>query len=274
MKKFIFLLFSFLLSSVYAQQDMHWRAVYQYKRVLNEKQKARRDSLIQAQPAMAEMMKSFYKRFDNRTYFLDFTTNESVYKEKEKLSKGRSSMRILQDRLLYKNLQKKMYREKRPSFQNTYLIIDSLPDYHWKITGETKKIGDYTVIKAEGTEKIRKLKKSKDVIKEKDSKKEFEEVEKKVVAWFTPELPISNGPGKYWGLPGLIMEVNKDGEVILLKELIINPTKYNEIKKPEEGEKLNEKEYREKMKKERERMEKMYKNRRSGKNSQRISITL
>jgi GLPGLI family protein len=273
MKRFIFLLIVISVTGVYAQNNMHWRAVYQYKRILKEKEKARRDSLLKAQPAMADMMKRFYKRFDDRTFFLDFTTHESVYKEKQKLSKpgGRFSMSG-QDRLLYKNLNEKIYVEKKPLFQEIYRIIDTLPDYKWKITGETKKIGNYTVIKAVGKEKVQRLKPSpKD--KQKDEL-EWEEKEKELVAWFTPEIPIQNGPSKYWGLPGLIMQLDKDGEVYLLKELIVNPTKYNPIKKPEKGKKITEKEMKKIRRKQLRKMNKMYKNRRNDKNSRTIRITM
>ncbi len=274
MKNLFFIFTLFFFTGLFAQQQMHWRAVYQYKRVLDEKRKAYRDSLIKTQPAMADMIKKLYERFDNRTYFLDFNENESVYKEKQKLNKSNfaGGISFTNDNLLYKNLKEKMYKEKNTNFQKTYLIVDSLPDYQWKITGETKKIGNYTVIKAEAVEKIRKLKKTNNEEKNDPAKMEFEVVERKFPAWFTPELPIKNGPEKYWGLPGLIMEIDREGEVYLLKELIINPKKHNPIKAPEKGIKVNKKEYDELVKKERERMRKMLKNRRSGRGSQNTTI--
>ena len=151
MKKIIILISFFFFSGIYAQNKMHWRAVYQYKQIVTEKEKARRDSLIKAQPAMADMMKRMYKRFGNRTFFLDFNSEESVYKEKPQLSNSKTgfSFSTIGKNILYKNLKKKMYIKESPLFDKSYLVKDSLPDYHWKITGETKKIGNYTVIKAE-----------------------------------------------------------------------------------------------------------------------------
>ncbi len=269
MKQLVIFISLFLFTSAFAQKNMQWRAVYQYKRILNEKQKAKNDSLIKARPEMAAIIKKLSKRFNNRTYFLDFTKAESVYKEKARLEKDGGS--FMRDRILYKNLTQKTFTEKRPFLEKDFLVVDTLPDYHWKVTGETKNIGNYTVIKAVGTEKIKKSKTPKNA---KDTKGEPKNVEKEVIAWFTPELPISNGPGKYWGLPGLIMEVDKDGAVILLKELIINPIKFNKIECPEKGQKVNEKEFREIMKKERLKMEKMFKNRRHKKGSDRVIIKM
>ena len=269
MKKIVFLFSFFFVSIVFAQQNMHWRAVYQYKRILTEKQKARRDSMAKVRPEMADMMKSIYKRIDNRTYFLDFNQNESVYKIKAQLGKpGKRNFSFSANRILYKDLKNKTYIQKAPLFDEIYLITDSLPDYHWKITGETKKIGNYTVIKAEGTEIVKKRSK-----KNKDQKEiKWETKEKKVIAWFTPEIPISNGPSKYSGLPGLIMELDKNGEVLLLKELIVNPTKFNEIKKPEKGKNVNEKEFKKIRMKQMQKMQKMYKSRRNDRNSKGIII--
>jgi GLPGLI family protein len=37
--------------------------------------------------------------------------------------------------------------------------------------------------------------------------------EKVVTAWHTPDIPLPHGPGDYWGLPDLILEVN-DGKPV------------------------------------------------------------
>lgn len=59
----------------------------------------------------------------------------------------------------------------------------------WKLLDEKKKVGQYTLQKATTTWGGRKW-----------------------IAWFTPEIPFQEGPYKFHGLPGLIMEISDDKE--------------------------------------------------------------
>lgn len=59
-----------------------------------------------------------------------------------------------------------------------------IPQFNWKLTNNRKKIGDYSCQKAICNFRGRTYE-----------------------AWFTTEIPINNGPWKFHGLPGLIMEV-------------------------------------------------------------------
>lgn len=61
---------------------------------------------------------------------------------------------------------------------------DSLVDLKWLITSETKKYKKYTCQKATTTWRGRNY-----------------------IAWFTEEIPINDGPYKFSGLPGLIVEL-------------------------------------------------------------------
>ncbi len=255
MKKLSLLIILFTTINIVAQNNMQWRAVFQYKQIVSEKEKIRRDSLIKAQPAMADILKKIYKRFADRTYILDFNKTTSVYKEEKKLEKSKGLiMGGLKDRILYKNILTGTYLNRRPSIDETFIISDSLPEYKWKISNESKKIGTYTVVKAETTDPEKK--------------------DKKITAWFTPELPIGNGPEKYWGLPGFIMEINDGKNIYLCKKIIINPKDKVEIKAPEKGKIVDEETYEKEMEKIRKKMEKMYKNRRKGKSNNTIKITM
>lgn len=79
-----------------------------------------------------------------------------------------------------------------------------------------------------------------------------------VVAWYTPQIPINQGPGEYWGLPGLILEVNEDRTTILCSKIVMNPEEKEEIKVPSKGKEVTREEYTETVKKKMEEMREMY----------------
>lgn len=77
-------------------------------------------------------------------------------------------------------------------------IIVFYEDLKWKLLNEEKAIGDYICYKAEGEVLI------------KNSKGSFP---RKVIAWYSPQIPVQHGPDRYGGLPGLILQVD-DGELV------------------------------------------------------------
>jgi len=91
---------------------------------------------------------------------------------------------------------------------------------NWKLTSELKKIIDYTCMSAE-------------IISEKDT----------IIAWYTPQIPISTGPAEYLGLPGLVLAIEKNNETILLATSIDLVKPESEILiKPNTGKKVSQKE--------------------------------
>ena len=65
-----------------------------------------------------------------------------------------------------------------------------------------------------------------------------------ITAWFTTEIPVSTGPEKYTGLPGLILEANDGRTSYLCSKIIINPKEKIEIKAPNKGKVVSESEFR------------------------------
>lgn len=244
--------------SLFAQTQ--WRVVYQYKLVDTDESIKRRDSLNKAHPEFAEAFKKMRKSLSNKVYIMHFDKNESVFKKEEKLEKpissGGMTIKVMgnDDRVLYKNLSKHIYISKKNSFDKLYRVTDSLPDYHWKITKNSKPIGQYIAIEAKG-ETFKENRKGK--------KKKVE-----VTAWFTPQIPIGNGPEEYSGLPGLILELKAGRNVYLAKEIVVNPKDKKSIKAPTKGEIISQEQYdkqvAEQMKKMRT-MRKSYRNRRDRK---------
>ena len=75
---------------------------------------------------------------------------------------------------------------------------------------------------------------------------EEEEVEKtEIVAWYSPQIPVSQGPLEYWGLPGLILEVNVGKTTMLCSKIIMNPDEKTKIEAPDKGKLVTKNEYQE-----------------------------
>ncbi len=55
--------------------------------------------------------------------------------------------------------------------------------------------------------------------------------ERVITAWFCPELPYSFGPLEFNGLPGLILELEKNGNKVVAKSIILSK-KETELKIP------------------------------------------
>jgi len=84
-----------------------------------------------------------------------------------------------------------------------------------------------------------------------------------VTAWYTPQIPVSQGPGDFWGLPGLILEVNTDKTTILCSKIIMNPKEKVDIEAPNKGTIVSRSAYTETVKKKMEEMRSMYGGRRN-----------
>lgn len=80
----------------------------------------------------------------------------------------------------------------------------------WKLINETKNIGNYTCYKAVATERIY------------DRRGQGNYYDKEVIVWYTPELPINFGPKYYNGLPGLVLQVERDAFTLTATNLELN----------------------------------------------------
>ena len=192
---------------------------------------------------MDRMKSNLEKNFE-----LDFNSTASLFYEEESLDNsernGRfnfmSFMNPFQG-VLHKEFATKTFTNRLELFGKIFLIKDSLPKSKWVLSGDSKKIGNYTAYKATM---------SRDVIQEvfqfgRQSAEESKPKMKKVniTAWFTPQIPVSTGPVKHGGLPGLILEVNSNNTTILCTKVVMNPKEKMKIKVPNKGTVVNSEEY-------------------------------
>ena len=290
MKKIYLLSILMLVVTAMQSQGFQGKAYYQSKTNMDINLDGRQISEEQKRMIQERMKQAFEK-----IYILTFNQSEAIYKEEERLQQpgaggfGRfMSMSGFSSGGYYKNIKQNTYYDQREMFGKKFLIKDSLPRLKWKMGSETKKIGNYTCYKATAVKAVDQLdfrsmrrrnnkdEKKKEVAKDTTKTNSlFEGVESPkeiiVTAWYTPEIPVSHGPGEYWGLPGLILEVSADRTTILCSKIVMNPKEKETIKAPSKGKEVTQAAYNEIVKKKMEEMREMYGGRNRG-NGRRIRI--
>lgn len=282
-KSIILVFVLFVSPATFSQDNFQGKAYYQSKTTVDMSNWGGGQMSEERKKQIAERMKSMFEK----TYILTFNKSESVYKEEEKLDApggGRGGFRMMGigGGVHYKNVKNQQLLQEQEFFGKQFLVKDSLAKLSWVMGGETKQIGNYTAFKATATKKVDELdfanmrRRNRDNEEKKDEAKidstktvkvtEEIEIPKEitVTAWYTPQIPINQGPGEFWGLPGLILEVQSGRTTILCTKIIMNPEEKKEIKAPSKGKQVTQKEYNETIKKKMEEMREMYGGRNRG----------
>jgi GLPGLI family protein len=280
MKKILLAIAFFLsLISSYGQKNFQGLAVYESKTSTADFKK-RFEGNKEMTPEMQKGIEERMKKMFEKTFILNFDKQTSIYKEEEKLDApgqggNGGGMRMMSSFMggggtYYKNVKDKNYTVDKEFMGKEFLIKDSLKIYNWVMESETRQIGGYncykatTIIAASKTdfrnfrpkrEEDKKAEDSKEDVKTdvtatdiKEKKTNFmDEIELPkeitITAWYTPEIPVNQGPEGYWGLPGLILEVNDGKTIILCSKVVLNPKDKVEIKAPTNGKAISQKEY-------------------------------
>jgi GLPGLI family protein len=269
--------------STHAQKDFQGMAVYESKTSTADF-KSRFEGNREITPEMQKMIEERMKKMFEKTFFLNFDKSASIYKEEEKLEapgQGGGGFRMMSSMMggggtYYKNIKEKIYKVDKEFMSKEFLVKDSLNTYKWQMTGETRVIGGYNCFKATAVipasktdfrnfrpkkEEEKKDDKAKEEAKEGTKTSFMDQIELPkeitITAWYTPEIPVSQGPEGYWGLPGLILEVNDGKTTILCSKVVLNPKEKAEIKAPTNGKEVSQKEYDEIVMKKMEEMSEM-----------------
>lgn len=283
MRKFL-TLFCLCFSVLMTAQDFTGQAVYKSKTTV-DMDFGGREMTDQMRKQITDMMKNALEK----TYILNFTKVESTYKEEEKLATpgaGGGMMMMMGNFTAgaqYKNTKDNVFLQEQEFFGKQFLISDTLPKLEWKLVNESKQIGQYVAFKATAIKKLsdtdfqsmrRRNRDGDEEQKDAEAKKDSSDVnimdeleipkEIEIVAWYTPQIPVPQGPGEFHGLPGLILEVQADRTSILCSKIILNPKEAEEIKKPTKGEKVTQEEYQKIVKEKVEEMQEMYGGQRRG----------
>lgn len=254
---------SLMVSMTFAQ-DFQGVATYKMYRQMS----IELDS-TQVNSEMHQRMMDMMKKQFEKTFLLTFNKEESLYKEDEQLESpqvGGMQVVMVDTRgsdILYKNIGEGSFTSQNEVFGKVFLVEDKLEERKWTLTNETKYIGEYKCYKATFTREQPVVKSFISVNGDNEPDEEEEEAEPEmeeitVEAWYAPELPVNNGPVRYQGLPGLILEVNDGPLTLLCSKIVINTKDKLKIEKPSKGKRVNQAKFDEIMDKKMKEMRERY----------------
>ncbi len=183
---------------------------------------------------MPEEMKARIPTTNSSTKILRFNATSSIYqnyeknKDQEFENKDKEEgldMKIMikvPNNFYYRNVPLGENTEQRELFGKDFLIKGKQSALAWKMSAETKEIAGYPCKKAT-------------CIAEKDT----------VTAWFSMQIPVSSGPGKYAKLPGMILEldINNGQTKITASKVDLKKLPENSIVAPDKGKNVSQEEF-------------------------------
>jgi GLPGLI family protein len=159
-----------------------WSKIYSRLTFLSKEEKDRmqmtwggRDEYTRKMVCYIKDDKSLYTTPKERVNEGGYSWNEAEYK-------------------IYRDFEQEKRTEIMQMLDRVYVIEDSLKAPKWKVMNKIKEIAGYMCMMAV----------TEDTIKG-----------QKITAWFADNLPIPAGPDLYYGLPGMILELDvNDGDVV------------------------------------------------------------
>ncbi|WP_298353793.1 GLPGLI family protein [uncultured Dokdonia sp.] len=228
-------------AKAYSQQ-VSGVATYQTQRHIEMKMDSTSGITSDIQKTLQEQLRKQFQK----EYTLTFDGKKSLWKENATLDKPQApSSSGIQIQVstsndeLFNNIEEQSFTNKTNLMGKDFLIEDSLKKPEWKLEKEIKNIGQYTCFKATLTEE-------KETINMVNGEETAPTKETKVTtAWYTLDIPVQQGPDRFWGLPGLILEVNDGQMAMMCTKVVLNPSEKLNIIPPTKGKKVSADEYEE-----------------------------
>jgi len=253
--KISFLTFALLLSVSPNVQEFQGQAFYFSKSTMDLGNWGARLSEAQKKQVAARLKNRLEK-----TYVLNFNKEESIFNEEDKLdamsgatdSWGKNFAQGEQ----YKNVKENALVQSQEFYGKQFLVKDKLQAINWKMGTASKQIGNYTCFKATASiptleltwydfswANLRQAATEASDSTNAETPKVPEVKMTEIEAWYTPQIPVGHGPGEYWGLPGLILEVSAGNTTMLCSKIVMNPKEKIDIEAPNKGKEITKSEY-------------------------------
>lgn len=195
MKKYILLTALFCINTLVSGQEVSGTVDYEYVMDWVKIQAKAPYLSKEEKDRMAQTWKNDATETEKMKLFFDATGSYYTYENQQAVSDDGSYSWRRRDYFITRDFKTNTLTEVHETLGRTYIIADSIKAPVWKVMNELKDIGGYMCMKATTYDAVRK---------------------QPVTAWFCADIPVSIGPERYMGLPGLILEVSVDNDAIVI----------------------------------------------------------
>lgn len=228
------LLSLFILTTVHSQQ-LSGEATYQTRTSIEMSMDSTSINSEMQKTIQEQLRKQFQKE-----YKLTFNNTESLWREEATLGKPQAlsgvGIQVIttgNKDILYHNIKEEKYVNQSDLMGKLFLVSDTLSKLEWKLEKDVKNIGQYKCFKATLTQEyeVNSFGTGEDKVKK-------EKKTRTTTAWYTLDIPVQLGPSRYWGLPGLILEINDGKTTMMCTKVVLNKGKKVDVVIPEKGKKV------------------------------------
>ncbi|KPM48795.1 GLPGLI family protein [Jiulongibacter sediminis] len=179
------------------------------------------EAFRQLMPTSRDMFKVLYYNENESLFRNEQGKNEDLEIRHEEDGNDFEMIFGVPETNVYTNLKNNQLLQYQEFMGKEFLIVDKLNTRKWKLDAKQKKVLGFDCQKAT-----------------------LIDTTQQVIAWFTPQIPISVGPNGYSGLPGMVLAIEVDNG-----QRMLTATKMEDLpagfafEKPSEGKKVNRNEF-------------------------------
>jgi len=219
--RFILFLLILNLSLSLNSQVLEGKIVYESNIIIDENVKTSNKSSTDF--ITEELKRSLNLSFEKKFELLIFD-DMSLYEEVENVSLPSFNFFSISEYAnlkIFRDFKNNVYKRQTDLFGKPFLIVDSISKLNWTLINEKNIIKGYECFMAKTT--------FEDIAFD-NNIKTFE-----VIAWYAPSIPIRHGPDEFWGLPGLILEIEFNNIKIKASEITLMTDESYKFKEPNKG---------------------------------------
>ncbi len=230
MKNSIIIIALFALSfQTYAQQNegiihftrtTYWTKLNGTLSYLSKQEKDKQAYMFGGKDDWKEYTLLFFNEKESR-----YTHSEEQSEESEGYSWRKEEYNVR------RNFEKNTMNDAVEMLGKVYLIEDSLQVPNWKILNDIKDVAGHICMKAMIQDTVK---------------------NQKIIAWFAQDIPVSAGPERLYGLPGLILALDINDGAVTVEASRIESKKLTtelDLPKKQKGKKINDAAYQEMLRK-------------------------